>query len=70
MFLDTQDTMERLKELFTDHKGKVMFSQVSVSHSVHDWPHGYSVTTHSCYSAVGSQPTGILSYFKRKNWRT
>ena len=26
-----------------------MFSQVSVSHSVHNWPHGYSVTAHPCH---------------------
>lgn len=24
-------------------------------------PHGYSVTTHSCYSAVVTHPTGLLS---------
>ena len=34
-------------------QGKVMFSQASVSHSVHYWPHGCSVTAHPCYGAVG-----------------
>ena len=38
-----------------------MFSEASVSHSVHNRPHGYSVTGHPCYSAVGMHPTGMLS---------
>ena len=38
-----------------------MFSQASVSQSVHNWSHGYSVTTNSCYSMVGTHPTGMLS---------
>ena len=38
-----------------------MFSQVSVSHSVHNRPHGYSVTAHPSYGAVGMHPTGMLS---------
>ena len=38
-----------------------MFSQASVGHSVHKRPHGYSVTTHPCYSAFGTHPTGMLS---------
>ena len=38
-------------------QGKVMFSQVSV----HNRPRGYSVTAHSCYGAVGTHPTGMLS---------
>ena len=38
-----------------------MFSQASVGHCVHNGPHGYSITAHSCYSAVGTQPTGMLS---------
>ena len=38
-----------------------MFSQVSVSHSVHNRPHGYSVTVHPSYGAVGMHPTGMLS---------
>ena len=40
-----------------------MLSEASVSHSVHNWPHGYSVTAHPCYSAVGTHPTGMLSCF-------
>ena len=40
-----------------------MLSQVSVSHSVHNRPHGYTVTVHSCYGAVGTHPTGMLSSF-------
>ena len=42
-------------------QGKVMFLQASVSHSVHNRPHGYSVTVHPCYGAVGMHPTGMLS---------
>ena len=38
-----------------------MFSQACVSHSVHNPPHGYSVTAHPCYGAVGTHPTGIFS---------
>ena len=30
-----------------------MFSQASVSHSVHNRPHDYSVTVHPCYGVVG-----------------
>ena len=44
-------------------QGKVMFSQASVSHSVHNQSHGYSVTAHPCYSMVRTHPTGILSCF-------
>ena len=42
-------------------QGKVMFSQASVSHSVHNRPHGYSFTAHPCYGAVDTHPTGMLS---------
>ena len=42
-------------------QGKVMFLQASVNHSVHNRPHGYSVTVHPCYGAVGMHPTGMLS---------
>ena len=38
-------------------QGQVMFSQASVSHSVHNRPHGYSVTAHPCYGAVSTHPT-------------
>ena len=38
-----------------------MFSQVSVRHSVHNQPHGYLVTAHPCYGAVGTHPTGLFS---------
>ena len=37
-----------------------MFSQVSVSHSAHNRPHGYSITAHPCYGMVGTHPTGML----------
>ena len=39
-------------------QGKVMFSQASVCHSVHNQPHHYSDTAHPCYGAVGTHPTG------------
>ena len=32
-----------------------------ICHSVHNRPHGYLVTVHPCYSAVGTHPTGMLS---------
>ena len=38
-------------------QGKVMFSQASVSHSVHNRPHGYLDTADPCYGAVGKHPT-------------
>ena len=44
-------------------QGKVMFSQTSVSHSVRNRPHGYSVTAHPCYSAVGMHPSEMLSCY-------
>ena len=44
-------------------QGKVMFSKGSVSHSVHNRPHGYSVTAYPCYGTVGMYPTGMLSCF-------
>ena len=37
-----------------------------VCDSVHDRPHGYSVTV--CYGAVGTHPTGILSCFVEWLW--
>ena len=40
-----------------------MFSQASVSHCVHNWPHSYSVTAHHCYVAVGTHSTGMLSCY-------
>ena len=33
----------------------------SVCHSVYSRPHGYSVTAHPCYSAIGTHLAGILS---------
>ena len=36
---------------------KEMFLEVSVSHSVHNRPHDYSVTAHN----VDTHPTGMLS---------
>ena len=32
-----------------------------VCHSVHNRPHGYSVTAHPCHGTVGTHPTGMLS---------
>ena len=40
-----------------------MFSQESVSYSVHNRPHGYAVTSHPCYGAVGMHPTAFLCLF-------
>ena len=37
---------------------------IGVCHSVHNLPHGYSVTAHPCYSAVGTYRTGMLSCSK------
>ena len=49
-------------------QGKVMFSQASVSHSVHNQPHGYSVIVHPCYGMVGMH-TGMLSCYRlQRNW--
>ena len=44
-------------------QGKVMFSHASVSHSVHNQPHGYSVIAHPSYGAVDMHPTGMLSCY-------
>ena len=40
-----------------------MFSQASVRHSVRNRAHGYSVTAHPCYGAVGKHPAGMLSSY-------
>ena len=40
-----------------------MFSQAYVSQSVHNRPHGYSVTAHPCYGVVSTHPTGMLSCY-------
>ena len=48
--------------IFTDRKGKVMFSQVFV----HNWPNGYSLTARPCYGAVGTNLTGMLSCLLNK----
>ena len=53
--------IERNDVYYYRPQGKVMFSQASVSHSVHYQPHGYSVIAHPCYGAIGTHPTGILS---------
>ena len=42
-------------------QGKLIFSQMSASHSVHNRPHGYLVTAHPCYGAVCTHATGMLS---------
>ena len=41
------------------------FSNVftGVCQSIHNWPHGYSVTAHPCYGTVGMHTIGMLS-----NW--
>ena len=44
--------------LLTAGEGNVF---TGVCHSVHNWPYGYSVTVHPCYSTVGVHPTGMLS---------
>ena len=43
-------------------QGKVMFSQACVRHSVHNWPHGYSVTAHPCYGAVSMHAIGTFLF--------
>ena len=48
-----------IRNIVTDRKEKVMFSQVSV----HNRPRGYSFTARSCYSTVSTHPTGMLSCF-------
>ena len=45
-------------------QGKVTFSQTSVSHFVHNWPYGYLATARSCYGAISTHPTGMLSCTK------
>ena len=45
-------------------QGKVMFSQASVSHSVHSRPHDYSLTAFPCYGVVGVHLSGKLSCLK------
>ena len=37
---------------------------IGVCHSVHNRPHGYSVTANPCYNAVGTHPTGMISCSK------
>ena len=41
-------------------QGKVMFYRCL---SVHNQPHGYSVTGHPCYGAFGTHRTGMFSRF-------
>ena len=45
--------------LITDRKKGNVFT--GVCHSVHNWPHGFSVTVHPRYSAIG---TGMLYCFR------
>ena len=46
-----------------------MFSQASVSHFVHNQPHGYPVTANLCYGAVTTHPNGMLScYCPQRSW--
>ena len=52
--------------IITDRKGKVMFSLVCVSHSIHNRPHGYSFTVRPCYREAGTHPTGMLYFFLKK----
>ena len=49
--------------IFTDRKGRCLSGayQALISHSVHNRPHGHSVTAHPCYGMVGTDPTGMLS---------
>ena len=41
-----------------------MLSQASVGQSIYNQPHGYSVTAHTCYGAVSTDPTGMLFCFR------
>ena len=47
----------------TTREGNVF---TGVCHSVQNWPYGYSVTAHPCYSMVGTHPTGMLSSYRPK----
>ena len=50
VIISTQTFMD-LTRPFYRPQGKVMFSEASVSHSVHNQPHGYLVTAHPCVTA-------------------
>ena len=45
----------------TGREGKVLRG---VCHSVHKWPHRYSITDHPYYGAVGTHPAGMLSFYR------
>ena len=47
----------------TAREGNVL---TGVCHSVHNRPHAYTVTVRPRYGAVGTHPTGMLSYTFRK----
>ena len=49
---------EEASYLPTTREGNVF---TGVCHSVHNRPHGYSITAHPGYSVVGTHPTGMLS---------
>ena len=50
--------------MFTDRKGSNVFTVVY--QSVHNRPHGYWVTAHPRYNAVGTHPNEMLSSFTRR----
>ena len=39
-------------------------------HSVHNTPHGYSVTAHPCYGVVGAHSTGMLFLFVHRSFHS
>ena len=45
-----------------DIQNKPEFTDVPVVYSVNNRPYGYSVTTHHYYGAVGTHPSGMLSF--------
>ena len=47
-----------IPSLPTAREGNVF---TGVCHSVHNLPHGYSVTAYPCYGAAGMHHTGMLS---------
>ena len=53
-------TDEIMHVLPTAREGNVF---TGVCNSVHKWPHGCWFTAHSCYGAVGTHPTAMLSCF-------
>ena len=60
-YRDLPSRLDMFKDSNCYHpKGKVMFSEASVSHSVHNRTHSYSVTANPCYNAAGTHPTTMF----------